>query len=68
MSEEIRVCPICMKRPHVWYERAQYGSRELHWIGCKTDVKLLVGALSRPVAVSLWERLVNRTRYELAHR
>lgn len=65
MNAERTVCPICLRPPHVWYERAQYGSRELFWVGCKIDCKL-VGAISRNVALQLWDRLAARMRYELS--
>lgn len=60
-------CPICLRVPHAWRERAQYGSRELFWVGCRVDSKL-VGAITQGVALQLWERLAARLRYELANK
>lgn len=57
-------CPICGKRPEAWCARLQYGSRELYWIGCKTDPEQLEGGRSNLIAIQNWNRRVARVKYE----
>ncbi len=56
-------CPLCRRQPHVWKEQPKFGSRELFWVGCQTDSKL-VGAITQPVALDLWERLAARLKFD----
>ena len=58
-------CPKCLRVPHAWKERAAYASRELFWVGCQPCC-FLQGALTRPVATGLWNRFVNRWKFEHA--
>lgn len=57
----IEICPKCKRRPGRWYERAQYNSRELWWIGCK-GCSVIAGGVTEGVAVHNWNREAMRIR------
>ncbi len=63
MKTPRQVCPECLQIPAVWRERPAHGSRELFWIGCKTDPRHLVGGASVAAAFMLWDRYVNRWKF-----
>lgn len=56
-------CPKCLRMPEMWHERAAMGSRELFWVGCR-KCGHIDGAISQPVVVELWNRYVNRFKFE----
>lgn len=49
-------CPDCLLPPGGWYERAQFGSRAIFWIGCKRHDHI-AGGVTRGAAVMSWNRL-----------
>lgn len=59
------VCPQCRTKPAGWRERPAYGSRELYWIGCKTDGHLQ-GGITSLVALQNWSRFVARYKFDHA--
>lgn len=55
-------CPDCHMVPQGWKERAQFGSRELYWIGCRRHGHMGGGA-TRGAAIMSWNRLVTTVTY-----
>lgn len=56
-------CPKCLRMPHVWRERPQYGSRELYWVGCKS-CGLIAGGITAGIALHSWKRVADRAKFE----
>ena len=65
ISPAVTKCPKCLRFPTTWREQPKYGSRELFWVGCKA-CGFLQGAIREGVALGLWDRFVNRWKFEHA--
>ncbi len=64
MVFQIDVCPKCHKQPEKWYEQMKHNSRELYWIGCRSD-GILAGGISQGVAVTNWNRQAQRNKFAM---